>query len=171
MLYVFLFQNDQDYLTNEEFTERSDYDFNPEEAQLMKKGLSTNTKNAKNGVHFDQVITEYKKRFEERDEEFTYNSPQTRTKFKRYVSICREAALAIKTASGIKRFQEEKEFGPWFQKLYKVACTMDNCQPEQLIEPHVSRESIEEEPKGKEENESENNELSISTPTGRTSKG
>ena len=38
MLYVFLFQNDQDYLTDEEFIESSDNDANQEEAQFMKKG-------------------------------------------------------------------------------------------------------------------------------------
>ena len=205
MLYVFLFQNDRDYLTDEEFIESSDDDANPEEAQFMKKRkksakrgrkclwseiavtdlvdiilenekyktklLLTNTKNVKNGVYYDQVITELKKRFEERDEEFTYNVPQTRSKFKRCVSICRKAALTIKTASGIKRFQEEKEFGPWFQKLCEAVCTMDNCQPEQSIEPHVSKESIEEEPEGKEENKSENDGSSISTPMESTSKG
>ena len=142
-----------------------------ENEKYKTKLLLTNTKNVKNGVYYDQVITELKKRFEERDEEFTYNVPQTESKFKRCVRICRKAALTIKTASGIKRFQEEKEFGPWFQKLYKVVCTMDNCQSEQSIEPHVSKESIEEEPEGKEENESENNGSSISTPMESTSKG
>ena len=48
---------------------------------------------------------------------------------------------------------------------------MDNCQSEQSIEPHVSKESIEEEPEGKEENESENDGSSISTPMESTSKG
>ena len=91
-----------------------------------------------------QVITELKKRFEDRDEEFTYNVPQTRSKFKRCVSICRKTVLTIKTLSGIKRFQEEKEFGLWFQKLYEVVCIIDNCQSEQSIEPHVIKESIEE---------------------------
>ena len=127
MLYVFLFQNDQDYLTDEEFIESSDDDVNPEEAQFMKKReksakrgrkclwpkiavtdlvdiilenekyktklLLTNTKNVKNRVYYDQVITELKKRFEEWEEEFLYNVPQTRSKSKRCVSICRKAAL------------------------------------------------------------------------------
>ena len=121
MLYVFLFQNDQDYLNHEEFIESSDDDANPEEAQFMKKRkksakrgrkclwseiavtnlvdiilenekyktklLLTNTKNVKNRLYYDQVITELKKIFEERDEEFTCNVPQTRSKFKRCVSI------------------------------------------------------------------------------------
>ena len=90
-----------------------------ENEKYKTKLLLTNTKNVKNGVYYDQVITELKKRFEERDEEFTYNVPQTGSKFKRCVRICRKAALTIKTASGIKRFQEEKEFGfKNFAKLF-----------------------------------------------------
>ena len=142
-----------------------------ENEKYKTKLFLANTKNAKNGVYYDQVITELKKRFEERDKEFTYNVPQTRSKFKRCVSICRKAALTIKTASGIKRFQEEKEFGPWFQKLYEVVCTMDSCQPEQSIEPDIRKESIEEESEGKEENEGENVGSCISTPMESTSKG
>ena len=95
MLQIFLFQNDQDYLTDEEFIEGSDDDANPEGAQFMKKRkkspkrgrkclwseiaitnlvdiilenekyktklLFTNTKNVKNGIYYDQVITELKK--------------------------------------------------------------------------------------------------------------
>ena len=38
LLYVYLFQNNQDYLTVEEFIESSDDDANAEEAQFMKKG-------------------------------------------------------------------------------------------------------------------------------------
>ena len=79
--------------------------------------------------------------------------------------------MTIKTASGIKKFQEEKEFGSWFQKLYELVCTMDNCQPEQSIEPHVSKKSIKEEPEGKEGSESENDGSNISTPMENTSKG
>ena len=48
--------------------------------------------------------------------------------------------MTIKTSSGIKKFQEEKEFGPWFEKLYEVVCTMTHCQPEESIEPHVSKQ-------------------------------
>ena len=48
---------------------------------------------------------------------------------------------------------------------------MDNCQPDQSIELHVSKESIEEESEGKEENKSENDGWSISTPMEGTSKG
>ena len=48
---------------------------------------------------------------------------------------CREAALKVKTTSGIKRFQDEKEYGSWFQKLLPIISSTDSCQPEQAIEP------------------------------------
>ena len=41
----------------------------------------------------------------------------------------------MKTASGIKRFQEDQELGAWFNKLLSVVKTIDSCQPEQSIEP------------------------------------
>ena len=63
----------------------------------------TNTKNTKNGIYYEQVITELRKKLEERGEEFNFDTQQTRSKFKRCVSLCKKAALTIKTASGIKR--------------------------------------------------------------------
>lgn len=46
--------------------------------------------------------------------------------------------IKVKTASGIKRFQEEKELGNWFGKLLPLISSMDNCQPQQSIEPGQS---------------------------------
>ena len=60
---------------------------------------------------------------------------QTRQKFKRCVTLCRNAVMKVKTASGIKRFREDKELGNWFGKLLPVISSMDNCQPQQSIEP------------------------------------
>ena len=80
-------------------------------------------------------------RSQQRNISFDYDIKQTRDKFKRCVSVCREAALKIKTASGIQRFQEEKEYGTWFSKLYPVAKSMDSCQPEQSIEPDAEPET------------------------------
>ena len=51
------------------------------------------------------------------------------------LAVCRHAALKVKTASGIKRFQESKEYGSWFTKLMPVVGGMDSCQPDQAIEP------------------------------------
>ena len=56
---------------------------------------------------------------------------------------------------------KREKFGSWFQKLYEVFCTIYNCQPEQFIKLYVSKESVGEEPKGKEESESENDGSSI----------
>ena len=46
--------------------------------------------------------------------------------------------MKVKTPSGIKRFQEDKELGNWFGKLLPVISSMDNCQPQQSIEPGQS---------------------------------
>ena len=54
----------------------------------------------------------------DRGETFSYTVAYSRTRFKRCVSLCREAAPKIKTASGIKRFQEEKHFGSWFNPIH-----------------------------------------------------
>ena len=42
----------------------------------------------------------------------------------------------MKTASGSKRFQDEKGYGPWFDQLLALVKTSDSCQPEQAIEPY-----------------------------------
>lgn len=99
----------------------------------------TNVKNVKNSQYYDQVIQEIKQRCEERNEEFLFDVKQTRQKFKRCVTICRNAVMKVKTASGIKRFQEDKELGNWFGKLLPLISSMDNCQPQQSIEPGHSQ--------------------------------
>ena len=112
-----------------------------ENDKFNEKLLLTNVKNSKNSQYYQQVINELKDRCKQRDSIFTYDLNQSRQKLKRCVSICREAALKIKTASGIQRFQDEKEYGSWFKKLFEVVKSMDNCQPDQAIEPGTSTSS------------------------------
>ena len=68
---------------------------------FKEKLFLTNVKNSKNSQYYQQVMDELKDRCKQRDRIFTYDLNQTRQKIKRCVSICREAALKIKTASGI----------------------------------------------------------------------
>ena len=49
-------------------------------------------------------------------------------------------ALTIKTATGIKRFVEEKGYGSWFDDLFAIVKTRDACRPELSVEPSCSRE-------------------------------
>ena len=42
--------------------------------------------------------------------------------------------MKVKTPSGIKHFQQDKEIGSWFGKLLPVK-SMDICQHQQAIEP------------------------------------
>ena len=106
-----------------------------EDDRLKEKLLMTNIKNSKNSEFYEKVIKELKERCQACDEVFEYDAKQTREKFKCNIGICKDATMKIKTASGITRFQEDKEYGTCFNKLFNVMKSTANCQPEQSIEP------------------------------------
>ena len=81
------------------------------EEYYQRKLIFTNTKNQNNGIIYGRILTELKKRASESGEEITFTVQQLRTKFKRCVCDCKQAAMKIKTATGIQRFQDEKGFG------------------------------------------------------------
>ena len=82
-----------------------------------------------------KIIDELKKRCLERGETFSYDVSQTREQFKRCMSECKNASLTMKTASGIKRFQENKGYGKWFNCLLPLVQSRVSCQPEQAVDP------------------------------------
>ena len=81
-----------------------------------KKLLSMKVENVTYSRNYEQVIQELKERCNARRENF--DVPQTREKFKRYVSECREAVLIIKVASGIKVFEAKKKCVPGFESYF-----------------------------------------------------
>lgn len=103
------------------------------------KLIFRNTKFQQNGEIYGKIREELKQRCVARDESFCFTVEQLRSKFKKCVSECKRAALTIKTGTGIKRFQEDKNFGAWFQKLYDIVKTRDSCQPEQAREPSATQ--------------------------------
>ena len=92
-------------------------------------------KSAKNGIYYYQVVNEMKERCKTREADFPFDISQTREKLKKCINVCREAAMKIKTKSGIQRFHEEKNYGIWFGKLMPFVSFMLSCQPQQAIEP------------------------------------
>lgn len=100
-----------------------------------KKLIFTNTKNQHNGAIYEEILRTLKERASERGEEVPFNNVQLRTKFKKAVAECKKAALTIKTATGIKRFIEEKGYGSWFNALFAIVKTRDACRPELSVEP------------------------------------
>ena len=78
-------------------------------------------------INYEKVVKELKERCQARDEVFEYDVKHTREKFKRCIGICKDAAMKIKTASGITRFQEDEENGTWFNKLFEKQ-TLSNLQ-------------------------------------------
>ena len=72
-----------------------------EDDRLKEKLFMTSVKNRKNSEYYEEVIKELKVWCQARDEVFEYDSKPTREKFKRCIGICKDAAMKIKTASGI----------------------------------------------------------------------
>ena len=54
------------------------------------------------------------------------------------ISECKNAAMTIKTGTGIKRFQDSQGYGKWFPTIFAVVKTRESCQPQQAIEPSPS---------------------------------
>ncbi len=97
-------------------------------SEYFKKGLIfTNTKNSKDGEIYEQVLKQVKERYVSQGLEFPFAVSQIRNKFKKCISECKKIALTVKTASGIKRIQDEKNFGSWFTQLYELVKTRDSC--------------------------------------------
>ena len=105
------------------------------------KLIFRNTKFQQNGEIYGKIREELKQRCAARGESFCFTVEQLRSKFKKCVSECKRAALTIKTGTGIKRFQEDKNLGAWFNKLYDIVKTRDSCQPEQAREPSATQSS------------------------------
>ena len=96
--------------------------------KYKEKLLLTNAKNVKNGQYYGKVIEELKERCSERGEKFPFNVTKTPQKFKRCINICRDAVMKVKTSSGMKHFQQDKELEIWFGKLLPIISSMDNWQ-------------------------------------------
>ena len=110
--------------------------------RYRRKLIFTNSKNASNAEVYECVIKELKKRCAERNERFLHNVTQTRNNFKKLMSICKASLLTQKTASGIKRFQDQKEYRQWFDVLVPLMKAKVSCQPEQAIEPSAGESRV-----------------------------
>ena len=55
--------------------------------------------------------------------------------------MCKKVALTTQTATGIKRFVEDKGFSKWFDLLFPLIKSRDSCQPDRAIEPSTSMPS------------------------------
>ena len=85
--------------------------------------------------NIQEVLVELKERAAVRNEEVPFDHVQLRTKFKKAIAECKKTALTIKNSTGIKRFIEEKGYGPWFNSLFAIVKTRDACRPKLAIEP------------------------------------
>ena len=73
-----------------------------------KKIIFTNSKNSKNNDVYSKLQKDLQERLSARGQEFQFAVAQVRNKLKQLISECKKAALTVKTATGIDRFQEQK---------------------------------------------------------------
>ena len=100
-----------------------------------RKIIFTNSKNSKNKDVYSKLLKDMQERFEARGHEVPFTLVQVRNKLKKLISECKKVALTVKTATGVNRFQEDKNYGPWFPMLFALVKTRDSCQPERAVEP------------------------------------
>ena len=96
---------------------------------FKRKIIFTNSKNTKNNEIYGKLLKDLKERALARGDEFSFTVNQVRNKLKKLISECKKAVLTIKTTTGIDRFQEKKNYGPWFAVLFALVKTRDSCQP------------------------------------------
>ena len=106
--------------------------------------IFTNVKKQKNTEVYNKILNKLQERYSQYDPplSFPFTVPQMRTKFKWCVATCKKISLTVSTKSGIKRIQDDKGYGPWFNLLYPLIKSRDSCQPEQAIEPDSLNDSI-----------------------------
>ena len=80
------------------------------------------------------MLNELKSRAASKGSSVPFTVAQVRTKFKKCISECKKAALMIKTATGVKRFQDDKDYGVWFDRLFELVKTRDSCRPDLATE-------------------------------------
>ena len=111
-----------------------------------KRIIFTNSKNSRNNEVYSKLLKDMQERFEARGHEVRFTVEQVRNKLKKLISECKKVALTVKTATGVNRFQEEKNYGPWFPMLFALVKSRDSCQPERAVEPtDGSSENVNEE--------------------------
>ena len=82
------------------------------------------------------MLKELGQRYE--DVSFPFSVNQLRNKFKKGISECKRIALTVKTSTGVKRVQDEKQLGAWFNQLFPLVQTRDSCNPDMAVESSSS---------------------------------
>ena len=106
--------------------------------------IFTNTKNSKNAEIYANVLKDLGQRYE--DGSFPFSVDQLRNKFKKCISECKKIALTVKTSTGVKRVQDEKQLGAWFNQLFSLVQTRDSCNPDMVVESSSSLQLSDGEP-------------------------
>ena len=103
-----------------------------------KRLIFQNTKYQQNGVLYNSILQEPKRTAVARGDVVEFTVSQLHNKFKQCVGDCKKAALMTKTATGGKRFPNERGFGLWFDHLFALIKTKGSCNPDKATEPSAN---------------------------------
>ena len=101
-----------------------------------KKLVFTNRKDSKKAEIYANVLKQLGQRHE--DGSFPSSVDQFGNKFKKCVSECKRMAFTVKTSTGVKRVQDEKQLGAWFNQLFPLVQTRHSCNPDMAVESSSS---------------------------------
>ena len=113
---------------------------------FLRRLIFTNVKEQKNADVYSKILKQLQERYLKYSPPsfFPFTVEQMRTEIKWCVSICKKICLTITNASGIKRLQDQKGYGQWFNLLFPLIKSCDCCQPEQAVKPDPLNDSISE---------------------------
>ena len=84
---------------------------------------------------YSKLKKDLQERLNARGQELQFTVAQIKSELKKLIGECKKVALTVKTATGIDRFQEQKNYGSWFPILFSLLKNGDFCQPERAVEP------------------------------------
>lgn len=118
----------------DDITDMVDIVCNSDYYKKKKRIIFTNSKNSRNNEVYSKLLKDMQERLEVRGHEVRFTVEQVKNKLKKLISECKKVAFTVKTATGVNRFQEEKNYAPWFPMLFALVKTRDSCQPERAVE-------------------------------------
>ena len=76
-----------------------------------------NLRTKKNSEIYCKILSELKPRADKRGEGVLFTFVQLRTKFKKAAGDCKKVIPTVKTTTGIKKIEEERGYGKWFENF------------------------------------------------------
>jgi len=110
--------------------------------EIKKRLFTSISSNKRNKEVFQQVINILEERCAANGTSFMFNVEQTRRKFRNCISKAKSFMLTSQKGSGLTRFMEDNELGPWFARLCQELKSRPTCRRSEQIEPSSKKRKV-----------------------------